>query len=211
MKSFFRPSSFKNSLAIIGLTSLMLTGCSETATDSSKDTDEPLKGTKVQTLPPGTWKKNFEEAGVLFQTHKYHDMVRLMEASKAQAKSEAGESLEYGKYLERLAKAHSWAIEYKPAADAAIEAVNLFGKIKAPLVDNFAANWFAGISLTELKEFDKALPYLKKAQEISHDPNAGVGESLAFLYKNLEDCYRATGDKADLTAVAKEKHARLKH
>jgi tetratricopeptide (TPR) repeat protein len=188
----------------------MLTGCSETATDSSKDTDEPLtKATNA--LPPGTWKKNFEEAGVLFQTHKYHDEVRLLESSKAQAKAEAGQTLEYGKYLERLAKAHSWAIEYKPAADAATEAVDLFGKIKAPVVDNYAANWLAGISLTELKDYDRALPYLKKAQEISHDSNAGVGESLDFLYKNLIDCYKAKGDKAALTAVTKEKHARVKH
>jgi len=192
--------------------SLLVAGCSETATDSSKDADEPLtKAATVQTLPPGTWKKNFDDAGVLFQTHKYHDMVRLLESSKAQAKQEGGETLAYGKYLERLAKAHSWAIEYKPAADAAIEAVNLFNKIQAPLVDNFAANWFAGISLTELKDYDHALPYLKKAQELSHDPNAGVGESLAFLYKNLEDCYKAKGDKAGITAVEKEKHARLRH
>jgi tetratricopeptide (TPR) repeat protein len=162
-------------------------------------------------LPPGTWKKNFTDAGELFQTHKYHDEVRLLEASKAQAKAEGGETLEYGKYLERLAKAHSWAIEYKAAADTAIEAVDLFGRIKVPAVDNYAANWCAGISLARLKDYDKALPYLKKAQELSHDPNAGVGESLDFLYKNLLECYRAKGDKASVTATTKEQHARVKH
>jgi tetratricopeptide (TPR) repeat protein len=196
-------------LVIIGLTSLLTTGCSETATDSSKDADEPLS--KPTTLPAGTWKKNFEEAAVLFQTHKYHDEVRLLESSKAQAKAEGGQTLEYGKYLERLAKAHSWAIEYKQAADTATKAVDLFGKIKAPVVDNYAANWLAGISLTQLKDYDKALPFLKKAQEISHDPDAGVGESLDFLYKNLTSCYEAKGDKAALTAVSKERHARVKH
>ena len=186
----------------------MLGGCSE-STDSSKEPDEPAPKPGVsQTFPAGTWKKNYDQAGELFQTHKYHDMVRLLESTKAQAKSEAGDTLAYGKYLDRLANGHSWAVEYRAAADDAIEAVHLFAKIKAPIVDLFAANWFAGIALTELNNFKDALPYLQKAQDLSRDPNAGVGESLPFLYKNLERCYQGLGDKMDLTALKKEKHAR---
>lgn len=206
MKVISVPFLSNKALVIIGLTSLLVGGCSESTTDS-KDDAPPTAAN--ETFPAHAWKQHYDEAGELFQAHKYHDMVRILEQTKAQAKQENGETIVWGKYLTRLAKAHSWAVEYPAASRNAVEAVKLFDKLNAPAVDKFAANWFAGISLANSKDYEGAIPYLKKAQELSKDPSSGVGSSLAFLYQNLEECYKQTKNTAALAAVSKEKRARL--
>jgi tetratricopeptide (TPR) repeat protein len=198
---FRKYLSLANVLLMLAALPLLISGCSEqqsTTVSSESKSSAP------------EWKQHYEQAWTLFTEKKYGPMVQILESTKQNAKAEAGAgSQEWGNYLTRLARAHYFNGEAATAAPYAEEAVSVLDKVKAPSSNRFGANWFAGVSRAKNHDYDKAIPYLRKAITLSHETDPGDG--LKNLYEELVACYRSKKDAKQVLAVQKEMSQRLAH
>ncbi len=172
--------------------------------------------TEDKTTAPGAgdyWLDHYEQAWKLYQSGEYSKMIPVLEATKDQAKLKAGaNSVAYGDYLTRLARAYYFTGDSAGAAKYGIEAVGVLEGSNAGSSNKYRAYWFAGVATADLKNYSQALPYLQKAHSYigDTDPNWNMKNGLKILFDRLESCYLANNDLPNVAKIRKERAAKVK-